>query len=61
MQRIVEVPILLVDELVDFFHQKAVSGHEFGQIRRTDPAVGCVLMCVEQAKSLASNVLYDAK
>ena len=27
-----------------FFHQKAISGHEFGQIRRTEPAVGCVLM-----------------
>ena len=25
-----------------FFHQKAVSGHEFGQIRRAEPAVGCV-------------------
>ena len=44
VQRIVEVPILLVDELAVFFHQKAISGHEFGQIRRAEPAVGCVLM-----------------
>ena len=50
VERIIEVPILFVDELADLLHQKAVCQHEFGESWRTKPAVVCVLLSIAGQK-----------
>ena len=52
VQRIVEVPVFFVDELVDFLHQKTVSRHEFSQIPGTGSAVRRVLLSAGTTASM---------